>query len=445
MKKLILGLSIGLACTRAEANICGTDYQNFNPTTNGLDFVTVQSSETLKPCIINMGVFVNYAANSLTYSKTLSSQVISGQKRRDRTLGTDFSVGMGLTDRWDVGINIPAILSQTVQDDYFVSSFGQTGVTEIKANTKYRFLGDDTGGLAAIVSLNKNLIEDNPFAGTNSGLTWNFELAADTMIASRWAIAVNAGYRKRSPGDAIPAMPFVPLKDQWIYSTAASYYVPSLDSKLIFEIYGSRATETSSIDADRNLNALEGLLGVKYDVNQNLALHVGGTKQLDTSLGGPDWRVYAGLNWAVGPICKQQKPTLVASNEPVPPKAKEEEQPETYRIDNEILFSYGQKELSAENLTVLDPLIADITKKGFDHIVVEGHTDSVGPDAYNQHLSQLRADSVRSYLIEKQNIPADKIEAKGYGSSKPVADNGNYQGRKKNRRVDLIIWRTPKS
>src|SRR6187431_918759 len=109
MKTTLISLLLAVLLNpqNAEANICGTDYQNFNPTTNGLDFVTVHSSETLKPCVINAGLFFNYAVNSLTYSRTLNAQVISGQKLKDKTLGADFSFGFGITDRWDFGVNIP--------------------------------------------------------------------------------------------------------------------------------------------------------------------------------------------------------------------------------------------------------------------------------------------------------------------------------------------------
>src|SRR3954468_22587783 len=118
-------LAAGLLSSAANANVCGTDYQIFNPTTNGLDFVTVQSSETLSPCVINSGLFFNYASNSLAYSSVLNSNY--GQKRNDRTLGMDLSLGTGITSRWDVGVNVPFILNQEVKDDYYVSSFGHNG------------------------------------------------------------------------------------------------------------------------------------------------------------------------------------------------------------------------------------------------------------------------------------------------------------------------------
>jgi hypothetical protein len=68
----------------SKANVCGTDYQTFNPTTSGLDFVTVHSSETLQPCYINFGSFLNYSVNTLTYTRSYTdgsgNQYRSGQK-----------------------------------------------------------------------------------------------------------------------------------------------------------------------------------------------------------------------------------------------------------------------------------------------------------------------------------------------------------------------------
>lgn len=71
-------------------------------------------------------------------------------------------------------------------------------------------------------------------------------------------------------------------------------------------------------------------------------------------------------------------------------------------------------------------------------IEVEGHTDSIGGDDYNQKLSENRANSVRSYLVE-QGIAADKVTAAGFGKTRPVADNRTAAGRQANRRVELVV------
>jgi outer membrane protein OmpA-like peptidoglycan-associated protein len=69
---------------------------------------------------------------------------------------------------------------------------------------------------------------------------------------------------------------------------------------------------------------------------------------------------------------------------------------------------------------------------------VEGHTDSVGSDEYNQKLSDNRAKSVADFLI-KQGLKEEAITSKGFGESTPVADNTTATGRQQNRRVELIV------
>jgi outer membrane protein OmpA-like peptidoglycan-associated protein len=69
---------------------------------------------------------------------------------------------------------------------------------------------------------------------------------------------------------------------------------------------------------------------------------------------------------------------------------------------------------------------------------VEGHTDSVGGDNYNQQLSEQRASAVRDYLSQA-GIPADSVTAKGFGKTKPVASNDTTTGRQQNRRVELVV------
>jgi outer membrane protein OmpA-like peptidoglycan-associated protein len=71
-------------------------------------------------------------------------------------------------------------------------------------------------------------------------------------------------------------------------------------------------------------------------------------------------------------------------------------------------------------------------------IQVEGHTDSVGSDEFNQHLSQQRAGMVRDYLVD-QMVPAGSVSARGFGKTQPVATNDTPEGRQQNRRVELVV------
>ena len=69
---------------------------------------------------------------------------------------------------------------------------------------------------------------------------------------------------------------------------------------------------------------------------------------------------------------------------------------------------------------------------------IEGHTDSVGSDEFNQQLSERRADTVRDFLAE-EGVPVSSITAKGFGKSQPVASNDTAEGRQRNRRVELVV------
>jgi OOP family OmpA-OmpF porin len=70
-------------------------------------------------------------------------------------------------------------------------------------------------------------------------------------------------------------------------------------------------------------------------------------------------------------------------------------------------------------------------------LVIEGHTDAVGAEAYNETLSQRRAQSVVRWLTDR-GIDADRLKAVGYGESRPVSTNESSQGRALNRRVELV-------
>ena len=84
--------------------------------------------------------------------------------------------------------------------------------------------------------------------------------------------------------------------------------------------------------------------------------------------------------------------------------------------------------------------VADFMKKAPDSSVwIEGHTDSTGPDAYNQDLSQRRAAAVAARLTSDYGIAADRVTAVGYGEARPKTDNSTLFKRSQNRRVKAIV------
>jgi outer membrane protein OmpA-like peptidoglycan-associated protein len=104
----------------------------------------------------------------------------------------------------------------------------------------------------------------------------------------------------------------------------------------------------------------------------------------------------------------------------------------------DVLFDFNKYTLKPEARERLAKISGIVLAYPDLKLLIEGHTDSIGSDEYNQTLSEKRADSVRGYLLSS-GIPPDHTTAVGLGKSDPVADNSTAAGRKQNRRVDMIV------
>lgn len=503
------------------ANVVGVDTQNFNPTTSGVDFVTVQSSETLEPGNLSFGFFLNYAANTLpTYPDPVT---LVKARPSDRLLSSDFNFGLGLTRGWDFGFSVPSVVSQQVTTDVFKGVFDKTGLTDLRLNTKIRFFGNKDGGMAMIVTLELPQVQNNPFYGRSNAPTYNIELAADTTFRN-FALGGNIGYRLRNPGEPVANVPITPIGNMWIASIAASYLFSSIDTKMIAEIYASRPS-ASATQTVSEISSQEFLLGFKHDLSSSFALHTGGATKLMDGTFTPDWRVYAGINWTFGPLWGAREkprvfrqstiiprmasqvpavpPTAPASptsrttgrtaptapaapmapaapstpaiatvpiTPPVPPAptptpaspaneiaeittiqtesnqgdvfaARVPERREVIIVRN-INFKVDSAKIPADYRDYIEKLAVYLNRPPvFRRLVITGHTDSVGADAHNHRLSVDRAAMIKRALVEIFRVPGNKIEVQGHGSRRPIADNGNFQGRQLNRRVEFYIER----
>ena len=101
-----------------------------------------------------------------------------------------------------------------------------------------------------------------------------------------------------------------------------------------------------------------------------------------------------------------------------------------------VTFATDSAVLTPESSVVLDRVAASLREHPEVRLEIGGHTDSKGEASRNQGLSASRAESVRSYLIGK-GVLAGQLTARGYGSTRPIADNGTEAGRALNRRVEL--------
>lgn len=502
IRRWVLPIIILFISHPALANVVGSDAQNFNPTTSGLDFVTVQSSSTLEPGIFNLGLFTNYAKNSLPYYDSTAG----GAKRNSSLTGGDLNFGVGLTKNWDFGLSFPFILSQQVDAGSSVGHFSSTGNTEVRANTKLRILGTQRHGFALITSANFNRISKNPYVGDGGGPIYNLEMAYKvTFGLAAWGL--NLGYRWRNSGKPVAGTGIEPLADQWLASTALSYRVDSIDSKIVMEVFAAfpKHKESQNI-TDRQNSVLEALLGLKYDSNTNLSFHFGAGGGLTKGTSSPDYRVYAGANFAFGSVRGKRSaqvdpyaaprpprptpppppPVVHAKPQPKPqpkPQAQPQQPPPQAQVSPEpvepaveqavrevppavstetvsdvkvfnrgsynhivlqnIEFIGSTMSLKPESLRYLVneliPALRELLKrKAISTIIVEGHTDSIGDQELSMQLSRARAQIVTALLRQRLGVKVP-IQAVGAGSANPIADNSNYQGRAQNQRVEIKL------
>ncbi len=123
----------------------------------------------------------------------------------------------------------------------------------------------------------------------------------------------------------------------------------------------------------------------------------------------------------------------------VPQAAAAPEIIEKGRTTLKVLFDTNKSVIKKGYFADVDALAAVMKQYPDLNVIIEGHTDNVGSDAYNKKLSQSRADAVKKYIVDKAGIDATRIKAVGFGEEKPIADNATKEGKTKNRRVEAAV------
>lgn len=112
---------------------------------------------------------------------------------------------------------------------------------------------------------------------------------------------------------------------------------------------------------------------------------------------------------------------------------------EAVRVELDVKFDFDRAVVKPESQADIRNLADFLKAYPQTSTVLEGHTDSVGTDAYNQRLSERRAKAVRDVLVDQYSIDGSRVDSVGYGESRPVADNATEQGRAINRRVEAEV------
>lgn len=140
-------------------------------------------------------------------------------------------------------------------------------------------------------------------------------------------------------------------------------------------------------------------------------------------------------------ICKDDEVIAEPAPQPAPPApvARPAPQPAPQKIVlNSIQFDFDKSTIKPEFYPMLDAASKTLKQRPATQVAIQGHTDSIGTEAYNRDLSMRRAEAVKAYLVG-QGIARENLSVKGFGEANPVANNTTNEGRGMNRRVEFII------
>ena len=202
-------------------------------------------------------------------------------------------------------------------------------------------------------------------------------------------------------------------------------------------------------------------IGIQYKLSDNLALEVsvGYAMVLSDAVnavedGGNDDSLQGRVGLTLGsfgppprplaPVATVAEPVVAPpveepAPEPEPPMEEVAEEPEMEMpAPRVVLFALNSAKLSSEAMGILDDVVMDLGELPEIGVMLRGHTDSTGSVWYNSRLGMRRAVSVQKYLMSK-GIDAGRMSLESKGEKEPVARNATKEGRRQNRRVEIII------
>ncbi|MDR8015972.1 OmpA family protein [Ectopseudomonas guguanensis] len=180
--------------------------------------------------------------------------------------------------------------------------------------------------------------------------------------------------------------------------------------------------------------------GAKYYFTENFYARTGVEALYNIDQGDTEWQagVGVGLNFGGGSKPAPAPAPVAAAPAPAPEPAPEPAL-ETVRVELDVKFDFDKDRVKEESYGDIKNLADFMNQYPQTTTTVEGHTDSVGTDAYNQKLSERRANAVRNVLVNQYGVDGSRVNAVGYGESRPVADNATDAGRAINRRVEAEV------
>lgn len=404
-----------------------------SPATDGGKYITLNQSNTLPQWSYNLGSTFDFVYKPLEYADS------TGTRRGgivDDLFVANFQAAIGFTDWWSMGANLPLAMWEVFYDPSVpLAAVTKENVTaklgDLRAEMKFRFLDIERYhvGVSLVPFMYFPTGKSTKLLG-NGMWSPGATIVLDGDIKNRVFLTFNIGYRNyantRYGFDA--NSPNAVIDDT--LNLGGGINVRITDSWAVLgEIWSQSVLK--AFFKNQLQNPSEFLAGGRFTPQSHakgLAVTVAGGRGITRGVGSPDFRVLAGINYR-----------HIHMPPPPPPLEVKAQIEEKITITQKIHFEFNKAIIKPGSFPILDAVVNILQINPDIKLVrIEGHTDWIGPNSINQKLSERRAKSVRHYLVSK-GIEPSRLEAVGYGESRPIADNNTTKGRAKNRRTEFTV------
>lgn len=433
----IIALGAGVFSFRAHAAFNGYSVQSVFPSVNPWDLVFLQQTQLTRAWSPVLGATLQYSHDPLyLFQGSFADRIPAIANRLEAHVGALMALG-----KWaELGAYFPVVLYQRPtklesigQETLQTFARGDFNMT-LKIPLKRR--AQDQTGWGAAVAFRAFFPTGEVLAfASDQAYTFHPSVLFDVRTAKGVLLAVQTGVHTKpvsQVGETVLAGPTwtlgvgteipMPRHPNWLGVASLYTQVPLLSSER------ARQIPVEALVALRGRNTL---WGGSFLVGASFGIHCAPGSPLFRLFLQGTWEPMQTKRWAEPPPPKPPVPvrkTILIC---------EEEQ--KLRIPGKIYFTTDKDTLEPRSFAVLDAVVAYL--QGHPEIQlmqVEGHTDARATPEYNMDLSNRRAQTVVTYLVQ-QGVSPERLESQGFGSTRPVADNATPEGMDENRRVEFKI------
>ncbi len=430
---ILLIVLLGLFCMHADAfasdtALTGFNLHTFHPASDGSGVLSLTGTQTLGHLKPAFGVFVQGAGG-------LAEAANPVNRRRSRIVDAwvfaDMTGAIGLTDFLDFGLIVPVQFYETGMSVNTQRSFQTAGVGDLLIDVKGRLLQDGEGriGIGLLGRLSVPTGQTRDFSGWNDP-TGEFRLLIDKGF-SHGSVVANVGYRiaaRTTVRNTVGGVSWgISDDDRLVFGLGGDVRLPFQNRswKIVASVYGE-----SVVDSFQELmTPIEIDAGIAKEFKNGISLQLGGGRGLTDALGSPAYRAFAAISFDGGRRWRnQQNRARVRKN--------------VEWIREVILFGFDDDGMSPAGRKKVDGIAQVMEGDERLHARVEGYTDAVGDEKYNDQLGLRRARAV-SQMLHQKGVQDDRVQVESFGERQPIESNRTRDGRRQNRRVTIDLIPAP--